>query len=84
MTYKLSRVTMPYQACQKTFLVTLLKQKSTMISLIKNINSRFNRPFLLGNSWHLVYHCKSRFYYANMHTIIALFRECPGKKVQMD
>lgn len=56
MTYEPCQVTMPHQACQKTFLVTVFTQKDTKDSLIKNINSKFSRPLSLGNLWNLVFH----------------------------
>ena len=56
MTHEPCQVTMPHQACQKTFLVTMFTQKGTKDSLIKNINSKFSRPLSLGNLWNLVFH----------------------------
>ena len=56
MTYEPCQVTMPHQACQKTFFVTVFTQKGTKDSLIKNMNSKFSRPLSLGNLWNLVFH----------------------------
>lgn len=61
MTYEPCPVTVPHQAGQKTFLVTLSTRKGTMVSFMKIINSKFNRSFLLGNLWNLVCQYKSLF-----------------------
>lgn len=76
MTYELCQVTMPHQACQKTFLIKLLSQNSSRVSFVKITNSKFNRPFALGNLWNLVRHFKSNFFNAHMHTMIATLKKC--------